>query len=87
MVGQDQSEVTKDGSTEWIETSLKDPRPEDKEFSFIVLGDWGPLKERKGEYTNIMPYLQKEIKDKKSDAIIVMGDIAYDLDFFNGEQY
>ena len=71
----------------WIETSLKDPRSATREFNLVVLADWGVIEEKLNEQTPIMPYLQREVANRKIDGIIINGDVAYDLDFKNGAVY
>jgi hypothetical protein len=44
-----------------------------------VIGDWGLLEEKKDEYYDIFPLLQKRIEAETFAAFIFLGDMAYSL--------
>ena len=69
---------------QWIELNIVDPRPSDRSVSAVVLADWGKIDKNKDIMKPITQDLKRTIKQKDIDAIIIAGDIAYDLDSNNG---
>ncbi len=70
-----------------IEINIVDPRPQDRAVSAVVLADWGKIEKNKDIMKPITQDLKRTIKEKGIDAIIIAGDIGYDLDSNNGSTY
>lgn len=72
---------------EWVEVKLANPTSKDRELSIVVLADWGAIEENIKVLTPITESLKRTIREKDISAIVIDGDIAYDLDSNNGSNY
>lgn len=54
-------------------------------MQIIVLADWGPIKIK--NYTEVVSFVAKTINNSHIDGLMVLGDIAYDLDTNNCLNY
>jgi predicted phosphodiesterase len=64
---------------------MPDPRSHDGEMNVMVMADWGPSYD-----TGMIPIHEKfrEVHaNRKIDLLIIIGDIAYNLDSRNGLNY
>lgn len=53
----------------------------------IVLADWSEIKINLYKYTPITSLLENVRKQENIDGLVILGDIAYDLDSNNGSNY
>ena len=65
--------------------NMPDPRNHDKKMNIVVLADWGPS--YKTGYTPIHQTLRNTMSYKKMDLMVVVGDIAYNLNSEGGKMY
>ena len=71
----------------WISVKLLDPRPKDRDIRMVVLSDWGTIEANINIMTPITNDLKRVMREKDVSAIMIAGDIAYDLDSNNGTTY
>lgn len=76
---------SKIGLTDWVEINAVDPNNHNDTMNTLVMADWGVI-ETSG-FKPINDSLRELMLIKKLDLLIVVGDIAYDLDSKNGSQY
>ena len=69
----------------WVSLTPVDPHEEDDPINILVLGDWGPIRDK--YFIPIFDSLKKVRESIKLDLFIVLGDIGYDLDSYNGTYY
>jgi hypothetical protein len=56
-------------------------------MKLIVLADWSKLEANLYKYTPIDPLLKKVQMEEEINGLVIVGDIAYDLDTNNGANY
>ena len=71
----------------WVETSLTDPRAKNRDVRVVALADWGTIKKNIDIMTPIANDLKRVLHEHKIDALLIDGDVAYDLDTNNGSNY
>jgi len=71
----------------WVQVFLSDPRNKNRAMQLAALADWGPIKKNIGVMTPIIDDLNRVLKEKDIDVVLINGDVAYDLDSNNGTNY
>lgn len=71
----------------WVDLELIDPTPKDRTVRVVALADWGNIENNIGYMTPILDDLKTVIQDKQINALMIAGDIAYDLDSNYGDVY
>jgi hypothetical protein len=75
----------KSGLIDWVQLSVIDPSRYNDTINTLVMADWGVI-DTSG-YKPITDSFRQLILVKDLHLLIVVGDIAYDLDSKNGSQY
>ena len=66
---------------------MLDPRSEETYFNVAVIADWAKMIVNPFGLDDVVPYLKSEIESRKIDALLIAGDIGYDLHSNNGVNY
>ena len=73
------------GMSEYIEVNMPDPRKHDGEMNVMVMADWGP------SYTTGMIPVHEEFRKvhaiRRINLLVLVGDVAYNLNSRNGQNY
>ncbi len=70
---------------QWIDIKLIDPSVASRSLKMVVLADWGTIET--DVMTPITDHLKRYLRNTEVNAVMIAGDIAYDLDSFNGRVY
>lgn len=71
----------------WVETALIDPRPKNRAVRVVALADWGTIKKNIDIMIPITNDLKRVLREQEIHAVLIDGDVAYDLDTNNGSNY
>lgn len=74
-------------SNDQIQTSIFDPEDTNQQLKMISLADWSDLKEKLGIYISLNSSLDQIRVKNKIDGLLIDGDIGYDLDTNNCQNY
>lgn len=70
---------------EWIGVEITNPTSKHQDVNVAVIADWGPILAK--PLVPITDYLKRVIAERAVTAVIINGDIAYDLDSNKGANY